>query len=147
MRRNGFTLIEVLIALLVGVTLTSIAIRSVGAVESRASVRQARSVFASLHARARAQAIETGEMTRLWVDTNQDSVWIMRGAAQLETVRFGEDFGVDIQGGASQLRLCMSPRGFAEVDCNSFKNTQTLTFAARDETASVEIRTLGQLMY
>lgn len=143
--RHGFTLIEVLLVLIVGVILTSIAMKSLGASGSRTSVRQAKATFTALHARARAQAIETGEMTRLWIDANKDSVWIVRGGEQLETVRFAEELGVDIVTSAAQVRLCMSPRGFAETSCNSFSGDQTVTFAARGDSTSLTIRPLGQI--
>ena len=145
--RRGFTLIEVVIVLMVGVILASIAMSTFGGAQDRLAVRQARATFASLHARARAQAIERGQMARLWVDTNADSVWIVLDGTQIETVRFRDELGVDIQGSMTQLRLCMSPRGFAETSCNSFSTTQTLTFAARGYTASADVRTLGQLSY
>ncbi|MBW3533909.1 MAG: prepilin-type N-terminal cleavage/methylation domain-containing protein, partial [Gemmatimonadetes bacterium] len=54
---NGFTLIEVVIVLTIGVILTRIALTTFGGVQDRLAVRQARSMFASLHARTRAQAI------------------------------------------------------------------------------------------
>lgn len=145
--RNGFTLIEVVIALTIGVILTSIALTTFGGVQDRMAVRQARSMFASLHARTRAQAIEAGITARLGVDLDQDSVWITVSGDQIETIRFREVFGVDIQGAVTTLRLCMNPRGFADTSCNSFNSTQTLTFAARGNTASVDVQTLGQLRY
>lgn len=145
--RNGFTMIEVVIVLTVGTILTGIAMNAFGGVEGRVAVGQARSTFASLHARARAQAIETGEMTRLFVDTAKDSVWIVRDGEQLETVRFAENFGVDIQASATRIRLCLNPRGFAETSCNSFSTSQTIKFAARSDTASVLMRALGQITY
>lgn len=145
--RHGFTLIELVIVLTIGVILTSIALTTFGGVQDRMAVRQARSMFASLHARTRAQAIERGQMARLGVDLAQDSVWILLDGDQIETMRFREVFGVDIQGPSATLTLCMNPRGFAETSCNSFSSTQTLTFAARGYTASVDVQTLGQLRY
>lgn len=145
--RTGFTLIEVVIVLMIGVILTTIALSSFGGAQDRLAVRQARSTFAGLHARTRAQAIERGEMARLFVDTDRDSVWIEMGGDQIETLRFRENFNVDIQAPVTLLRLCMNPRGFAETSCNSFTTPQTVTFAARGYTASTEIQTLGQLRY
>ena len=146
--QRGFTLIEIVVVLIVGTILTSIAMNAMGSVQGRYAVKQARSTFASLQARARAQAIETGQTTRLWVDLTGDSVWIVRGGTRIEMVNFGKDYGVDITGDMSQLRVCMNARGFADESCNNFTSTEVLTFASRSgDTASVSVRTLGQLSY
>lgn len=145
-RNRGFTLIEMVIVVVIGAILTSMALNSFSGVQGRASVRQARGTFASLHARTRASAIEFGETTRLIVDMDNDSVAIRRGTTSIEKVRFDEALGVDILG-TGTLTLCMNPRGFAETACNSFSTTQTVTFQAGTDTAQVQIRTLGQLTY
>jgi prepilin-type N-terminal cleavage/methylation domain-containing protein len=74
-RRAGFTMVELVIALLIGSILTSIALSSYGNARGRFAVRGARTTFASLHARARAQAIESGSMMRLFVDMKGDSAF------------------------------------------------------------------------
>ena len=56
-KRFGFTIIELVIALLVGSILTSIALSSFGNSTARFSVRGAPNSFISLHARTRAAAI------------------------------------------------------------------------------------------
>lgn len=57
-QRHGFSLIESVIAILIGSILTSIALSSYGSVRGTFAVRGARNTFAALHARAPAQAIE-----------------------------------------------------------------------------------------
>ena len=145
-RSHGFTLIEMVIVVMVGIVLSGIGLLALQGVQGRAAARQARQVFASLHARARANAIEMGQLVRLNVDRDTDSVWVDRGATRVETMRFDDELGVDIQGSGT-LTLCMNPRGFAETSCNSFSTTQTLFFEAGGDTAAVEIRTMGQLRY
>ena len=143
---RGFTLIEVVIVVMVGIVLTGIALTALQGVQGRAAARQARQVFASLHARSRANAIEMGQLVRLNVDRDYDSVWVDRGTTRVETMRFDDELGVDIQG-TGTLRLCMNPRGFAETACNSFTTTETLVFEAGGDTAAVQIHTMGQLRY
>ena len=145
-RRSGFTMIELVIVIMVGGILTAIAFRGFSSAQARMAARQARQNFASLHARTRANAIEMGATVQLNVDKDRDSVWVQRGATRVETMRFRDELGVDIQG-TGTLRLCMNPRGFAETSCNSFSSTQTLTFAAGSDTAGLQIRTLGQIYY
>ena len=145
-RASGFTLIEMVIVIVVGAILSGIALNTFQGVQGRAAARQARQVFASLHARTRAIAIERGEIVKLNVDQTNDSVWVDRGATRVETVRFGDELGVDIRGSGT-LTLCMSPRGYAETNCNNFTSNQTIVFAAGGDTAAVEMRTMGQLRY
>ncbi|NJD18213.1 MAG: prepilin-type N-terminal cleavage/methylation domain-containing protein [Gemmatimonadetes bacterium] len=144
--RRGFTLIEVVIALLIGGILTSIALTGFGTARGRFAVRGARNTFASLQARARAAAIEGGTITRLIVYTGGDSVAIVRNGVRLESVHFRNEFNVDVRA-ASDITLCMSPRGYAADACNSFTTPVTVTFAANADTASVRILPLGQLVY
>lgn len=145
MPRRGFTIIELIIAITVGGVLLTIAIAGFGAVESRTAARQARNVFAGLHARARAHAIEFGTTTRLEVDVGGDSVWISRDGTTLETIRFADEFAVDLTAASSRYTLCMSPRGYADTDCNSFGAAATITFARAGESMTATMLPLGQL--
>ena len=145
-RHDGFTLMEMLLVLMVGMILASIAWKSFEGVQGRAAARQARVAFAALHARTRAVAIERGQIVRLNVDRGTDSVWVDRGTTRVETIRFDDELGVDIAGSGT-MTLCMNPRGYAETACNNFTSTQTLVFAAGGDTAGVEVRTMGQIRY
>lgn len=145
MRRHGFTLIEMVITILVGGILLSIAVASFGAVQSRTSVRQARNVFAGVHARARAHAVEFGTTTLLEVDVGGDSVWISRNDTTLEAIGFRSEFGVDLTAGATRYTLCMSPRGYADTACTSFAGAVTLTFERGTESMIATMLPLGQL--
>jgi prepilin-type N-terminal cleavage/methylation domain-containing protein len=145
-RRAGFTMIELLIAIMVGMVLTGIAYRGFAGYQGKTAARQGRLTFAAMHARARANAIEMGATVSLNVDMTKDSVWLDRAGTRVETVQFNQELGVDIQG-TGTLKLCMNPRGFADTSCNSFNTTQTLVFAAGSDTAGVQIRTLGQLYF
>jgi prepilin-type N-terminal cleavage/methylation domain-containing protein len=146
-RSRGFTMIELVVALIIGVILTSIAVRGFSGLQGKMAARQGRQVFATLHARTRAQAIEFGQTTNLNVNFDADSVWISRGTAILEVMPFMKNLGVDVTGGTGTLRLCMNARGFADTSCNSFSSPQTITFQAGADTASVTLQTLGQLQY
>lgn len=145
-KKSGFTVVELVVVILVGMALTGIASNAVSAAKGRMAAGQALNTFASLHARNRAIAIEFGETSRLWIDFGGDSVWIQRGSTVVEKVRFADDLGVDIRG-TGTLRLCMNPRGFADLACNSFSSPQDVVFAAGSDTTGLQIRTLGQLYY
>jgi prepilin-type N-terminal cleavage/methylation domain-containing protein len=144
---RGFTLIEVVIALLIGSILTSIALSSYGNAQGRFAVRGARNTFTSLHARARATAIERGTTVRLLVDVGGDSVVITRGTTVVEKIRFDEEFRVDLQSTSGNLLLCMNARGYADTGCTNFSAAVTVTFRQNADTASVRILPLGQLIF
>ena len=144
--RSGFSVIELVAVLMVGSILTSIAITSFNGVSGRFAVGGARQSFMSMHARARAQAVEYGQTVRLYVDPGDDSVWLSRGSEILELLDFGEVFNVDIRTSTNaNLWVCMSPRGFADTACNNFTSPVTVDFLLTSDTASVSILTLGQM--
>ena len=151
MRRqySGFTIIELVIAMLIGSILTSIALHSIGNSTARFSTRGARNGFIALHARARASAIERGTTTTLLIDLAGDSAAIIRGDTVVDRVHFDREFDVDLQGSSIPLELCMSPRGYADDRCTSFSTAQTVHFVFTNgsDTVSVEILPLGQLIY
>ena len=145
--RKGFTMVEMAMALVVAAILIGIVSQTFGDVQNRFAAQQGLQLFESMHARARAHAVEGGVMTQLWVDTPGDSVWLVRGGQTLESIRFDEELGVEITGSPNYFRLCMGPRGYADPDCTSFSSTARLTFAQAGRSLSVEILPLGQLVY
>lgn len=150
MRRSpqGFTLVEVVIALLIGSILTSIALSGFGNARSRFAATGARNTFHALHARARAQAIEMGAPVRLMVYPPGDSVVLLDTAdVRLTGVDFEEEFHVDLRSSAPSLRLCLTPRGYADTACNSFNTAARLEFWQGGDSATLQILPLGQLIY
>ena len=144
-RTSGFTITELVVVLLIGSVLTSIAVRGAGPVLGQSSVRGATQTFAGLHARARAHAIERGEITRLRVDTSRDNVVVMVGSDTIETVRFGATQNVDIQGSTPTITLCLNPRGFGERGCSSFNSSVSISFVQGANASEVTLWPLGQL--
>ena len=145
--RRGFSLIETVIVTLTGTILVSIASPSVSSARDHLTVTGARTSFPSLHARARAQAVERGTTVIMEVYAVGDSVVIRSGAEVLETVRFGDEMHVDILTSRAVLRQCMTPRGFADIDCNSFSDAPTITFRLNEDWTSLTILPLGQLVF
>jgi type II secretory pathway pseudopilin PulG len=145
-KRRGFTVVELIIVIMVGIILTTIAMRTMSAFQTRTSTTQARQVFLAMHARARAQAIEFGQDVRLRIDAGQDSIWVELDGRTLSGVGLASQLGVDIQGSGTHT-VCMGPRGFAKTTCNSFQSPLTLVFAQGANTTSVQILPLGQVVY
>jgi prepilin-type N-terminal cleavage/methylation domain-containing protein len=145
--KKGFTVVELAMALVVAAILIGIVTQAFGDVQNRFAAQQGLQLFESMHARARAHAVEGGVTTQLWVDTPGDSVWITRRGVTMESVRFDEELGVEITGSPNYFRLCMGPRGFGDSDCTTFSSTAKLNFAQADRSLSVVILPLGQLVY
>jgi prepilin-type N-terminal cleavage/methylation domain-containing protein len=146
-RARGFTIIEVLVALIIGSILMSMAVKAFGATSSRISARQARNVFNGMMARTRAHAIESGWTTMLVANIPGDSVWIFSNGRVVENVRFGEEMGIDLQATAVTVRVCMSPRGYANTNCNSFNSPVKMAFVQGAESETIEILPLGQVRW
>ena len=146
-RRSGFSVIELVVVLMVGSVLTSIAITSFNGVSGRFATNGARQTFIAMNARARAQAVEYGRTVQLNLDPSGDSVWLSRGSDVLEVLDFSEEFDVNILTSTdSDLRVCMNARGFADMECNNFSSPVTVTFLLATDTASVRVLSLGQMV-
>lgn len=140
-------MVEMVVAIVVSGILIAIAVPAFAGARSQLAVRDARQVYASLHGRARAHAVEFGEMVAIHVDTSADSIWIERAGRTLEGINVYSDLGVDIQGTTTRYTLCLNSRGYGDPTCTSFSSAVTISFVAVDETASVEILPLGQVNY
>ena len=145
-RRSGFSIIELVVVLVVGSVLTSIAVKNYNGVSGRFAVRGARQTLMSMHARARVHAVEYGQTVMLFVDPAGDSIWIRRGTEVIDRMDLNQEFNVDVKTSTdSSIRVCMNPRGFANTWCNNFNSTVTITFVLSSDTASVRMLTLGQM--
>jgi Tfp pilus assembly protein FimT len=146
-KRSGYKLSELLVVLVVGAITASVVVDSMAGQETPSAIRQARTVFLSLHARTRAQAAESGRTTELRVDSDRDLVWISRNDSTLSIVNFRSEMNVDIDGDGIS-KLCLTPRGFADSSCNSFgEGTMDVRFVQRGRASTVSILPLGQALY
>jgi prepilin-type N-terminal cleavage/methylation domain-containing protein len=146
--KKGFTIVELLVVVILAALLLSTTVRGLGGALSDRSVRSARNSFEGIHARARAHAIERGSTVHLRVAEAGDSVWIEDGSEILEYVNFREVFGVDLVAyRASEIRLCMTARGFADTSCNSFTEWDAVLFYQGNQVNWTLILPLGQLAY
>ena len=146
-RKNGFTVIELLVVVVIGAVLIQLAIKGIGLTSSQISVREARNVFNGMAARTRAQAIESGLDTLLIADAEGDSVVIVANGRVVENVRFGEEMGIDIQTTANLTTICMNPRGYASPSCNSFSSPIEMAFVQGSKSETLEILPLGQIRW
>lgn len=151
--RNGFTMIELVIVILIGSILTGIALQSFQTAQNRFRVRGAKAMYVTMHQRARSRAVEMGETVLFVVNTVGDSVWSMSLSSGVTEIRRFRELNVDLRG--SSYFLCMTPRGYADYDCGSFgefgltatfSDTTRLQFWLNADSASVLVLPMGQLV-
>jgi len=144
-QNGGFTIIELVITMVTAVILLDVAVGASGPALDRMSVTSARTTFAALHARARVRAVERGRNVSLFIDPATDSAWVFDDNQVVEAIAFGTASGIDVTA-TSRLELCLSPRGYADADCNSFSSSVNVVFSRNGASSSVEVRPLGQLV-
>jgi prepilin-type N-terminal cleavage/methylation domain-containing protein len=152
--RRGFSLLELVIVLVLGGIIASVAINSFGNAQSRMGPRSAQSQFLTMHAHTRAIAVERGGMARLTVTPGTGVVSVDFRATPdddwelLQERDFGDSYGVAIEtGGGGDVRLCMSPRGYAAPSpCTSFDDEARIRFIRGGQAAGIVLLPLGQAL-
>jgi len=148
-KRAGFSLLELVIALVFGGILASIAMSGFGGAQGRLSVRSAQASFLSLHAQTRALAVERGVQVQLLVDPATDVVSIRLGCDGggdiVESRNFEDAYAVTVTTGGGTASLCITPKGVANPSLNAFPQTPARIVFTRGEAASeVTLLPLGQ---
>lgn len=110
-------------------------------------------MYATLHQRARAKAVEMGTTQLFLVDTQGDSAFIidLNTFEITDITRFREELNVDLRSTASTFLVCMTPRGYADPTCPAFGFSTSSTpikleFWLNQDSTSVTILPMGQLV-
>jgi prepilin-type N-terminal cleavage/methylation domain-containing protein len=154
MRRGkfGFTLVEMVFVIFIGTILTMVAMGAFQRVQTSFAARGAKTMYATLHQRARARAIEMGQSVLLVVDTDGDSAYMRTGATVSDVTSFRRALNVDLRATPSVFTICMTPRGYADTSCPGLPGTSTTTSAITLEfwqsadSSSIVILPMGQLV-
>lgn len=151
-KTSGFTLIEMMFVIVIGSILTMIAMSTFQDAQARFAARSAKTMYATLHQRARSRAIELGRSVLLYVDTAGDSALIINDGAVEDVTRFRSQLRVDLRANPATFLMCMTPRGYADPGCAAFAFSATsaspiiLEFWLDADSTSVTILPLGQLV-
>lgn len=159
---RGFSLIELLFVVVIGSVLTGIAMSGWGSMRDRLATGSAKRLYMTMHQRARSRAVETGETILILVYTSQNRVVFYTPAGGFfGEVEFDDEFGVDIRttvnGVTSNFSyyMCMTPRGYADIDCGQYTGVLTQTMGSNEfdiefwlggNSSSVTVLPLGQLV-
>jgi prepilin-type N-terminal cleavage/methylation domain-containing protein len=144
--QSGLTVIELLIVLVVGGILSMAAIRGFGGVHGNLATRSAQSTFMTMHAHARALAVERGEPIILRVDTTDGMVTVETGDGEVIQARdFSREYDVEFKGSKEVIRLCMTARGFADPRCGNVDGKVKLEFVRGQRSRGIALLPLGQL--
>lgn len=146
--QGGFTILEVVIVLAIGALVAGIAVANFGDVQARIGVRSAQSNFLSMHGQTRALAVERGRAIRLRVDPTSGMVSIEEGCGDggvvIESRSFAAVHAVTLETGGGPLWVCMTPRGYADINANSFSQEARVNFVRGDRASTVVLLPLGQ---
>lgn len=143
--RGGYSLIELVVVVAISGVLVSMAMDTVGSARRTTSVRGAAENLIALGARARAMAVGRGVSAFVVVDMVGDSAWMTQNGERLEVIHFDTKYKVDVRGYRDLFRICMSPRGFADADCNNFTGVRNIVFANEWHAREVKLFPLGQM--
>jgi len=149
--RKGFTLLELVIVVVITSVLAGVVVNSFSRMAGQLNTRSAHDNFLSLHAQARAFAVERGVEVRFIIDPAQDRVRIETtrdGQVDiLNEMDFREAFAVDLirVTGQGIAVLCFTPRGVANLGCaNAVTTETTIRFDMGTRSRSIRLLPLGQ---
>jgi prepilin-type N-terminal cleavage/methylation domain-containing protein len=153
--RGGFTLVELLLVIIIGAVLLSMAIPSFTRVSAGQNARNARDAVVWMGARARSRAIERGQVTLLGIDPANERAWIVfrrtTGSAvasdTLEATDFGNAQSVQLSTASNnKITLCYNARGYAFTCTGTSPGSNVdVTFTHAGRSAVARVKPLGQI--
>ena len=117
MRRNGFTLVEIMVVVVVAGLMTLIGFPKIRAALVRSEVRAAASQVAATYASARANAIQTNRATTLNYAGNRVWITTVLPGGVLDTIgvvrHLDAAYGVTLSTTPADATITIDPRGIA----------------------------------
>jgi prepilin-type N-terminal cleavage/methylation domain-containing protein len=138
MRRNGFTLIEMMIVIVIAGIMLAMAMPKLHDWSTSADVRGARTEATSLLAKARAAAIQDNKVTTASFSGTSGAVVVVATNDTLQQVALGSEYGVTMS--PSSWSVSYDPRGIG-----AFQNPVTVTFTKSGVSSSLTVSGYGRV--
>src|SRR5687768_1292396 len=151
-KRDGFTLVELLIVMIIGGILMSYAVPSFTRMSASQNARNARDRMMWMANRARTIALTRGQVQLFEIDPSTNSAWVVRrnpmtAADTTEVVRFNSEYSATVTTSTgNRITLCFSARGYAfSCSANSPGGNVEATITHVEKSATARIKPLGQI--
>jgi type II secretory pathway pseudopilin PulG len=139
-------MLEVILVVSIVGLLVSMATQSFGGVTAGMSTRSSREALVTLKAVARARAVERGATAKMIINFADARAYVIQNDTVRRSINLGSEYGVAITAEESvgdSLVLCLSPRGYPDIDCNSFSVPVTLGLTLGPSVRRVTILPMG----
>lgn len=122
--RNGFTIIEIIVVLVIMGVMALVAFPSLGDAVTDRRARNARNDLIYVASRAQMAAVERGSMVRLSMDPSTDRLTILAASGDtIEVFDMQAQDDADLLISDGTLHVCYSPLGFAHPSCSDTSNS------------------------
>lgn len=149
--RRGFSLLELVVVIVVGGIVATIAFNSFQNAQARMGPRAAQGQFLTMLAHARAIAVERGTPALLSLDAGAGTATIRARPAPgqpleiLDQRDLADSYGVQIAlSDGDDVDVCMTPRGYADPSCGTLDAELTVRFTRNNQGTQVILLPSGQ---
>jgi prepilin-type N-terminal cleavage/methylation domain-containing protein len=141
--RNGFTVLELMLVLMIGGIIAGFAARGYAAVANERAAANARAALVRTAFHAQTEARRTGRMVYLNIRPDSGWAWVETSTGQVLHSVDASEYGATMVG--APLRLCYTARGYALPSCTNFSSPATIGYVRAADTSSVVVTALGQV--
>ncbi|MEJ2504064.1 MAG: type II secretion system protein [Gemmatimonadota bacterium] len=141
--RQGFTLLELVIVLMVGSMILGVVTREVVHVGNQRAVANVRDEAIRVAYEARSEAQRSGRVVYMRVLPDSNLVRVETSTGEVLRELDSEDFRTDMVGRSASV--CYTARGYALPGCTTVQGSHAVEFTRGGEESAVVILPLGQV--
>ena len=140
--RDGFTLMEMLLVVMIGAMLLAMGTRQYNSVSNQRAVANAANAMVLTASEARSEALRTGRLVYMWVRPDSNLVRLGNSSGSISLLD-AEAYNSDVVG--PDLAVCYAARGYALPGCTNVTSSQMISFVRGNDTSAVVVMPLGQV--